>query len=115
LLLFGIQINIPCTHERPEMNQILKEVFRVVDEEYQSPRWPTSVHWGNIAFIIMCQSQLLRCAVCHNTTLDGTSSGDLANKYYPETELKGDWSGNRVFWMSDKAEKVLGWTHHEKE
>jgi hypothetical protein len=47
--------------------------------------------------------------------MNRTSSGDLAKKYYPETELKGDWSGNRAFWTSDKAEKVLGWTHHEKE
>lgn len=53
--------------------------------------------------------------IAPDTTLDDTSSGELAKKYYPDTELKGDWSGNRAFWTSDKAERILGWTHHEKE
>ena len=53
--------------------------------------------------------------IAPNTTLDNTTSEELAKKYYPKTELKGDWSTNRAFWTSDKAEKVLGWTHHEKE
>lgn len=52
--------------------------------------------------------------VAPDTTLE-TPSGELAKKYYPETELRGDWSTNRAFWTSEKAERVLGWTHHEKE
>lgn len=52
--------------------------------------------------------------IASDTTLE-TPSAELANKYFPETELRGDWSTNRAFWTSEKAEKVLGWTHHEKE
>ena len=43
LLLLGTQINISCRHKRPTMNQVLEEVFKVVDEEYHSPRRPNSV------------------------------------------------------------------------
>lgn len=53
--------------------------------------------------------------IAPDTTLDDTPSGDLAKKYFPETELKGDWSSNRAFWTAEKAERMLGWTHHEKE
>lgn len=52
--------------------------------------------------------------IAPDTTLD-TPSGELAKGYYPDTELRGDWSTNRAFWSTEKAEKVLGWTHHEKE
>lgn len=53
--------------------------------------------------------------IAPDTTLDDTPSEKLAKKYYPETELRGDWSTNRAFWTAEKAERVLGWTHHEKE
>ncbi|ROV99595.1 hypothetical protein VPNG_07743 [Cytospora leucostoma] len=52
--------------------------------------------------------------IAPDTTLK-TPSGELAKKYYPDTELRGDWSSNRAFWTSEKAERILGWTHHEKE
>lgn len=52
--------------------------------------------------------------IAPDTTLR-TPSGELAAKYYPDTELRGDWSTNRAFWTTEKAERVLGWTHHEKE
>ncbi|KAJ6601784.1 hypothetical protein DFH09DRAFT_1069335 [Mycena vulgaris] len=104
-------------HREAKRNTEAKHYLVALQSQYAlSPtHQKTSANWGNIAFIIMRQSQLFRFAVCHSTTLDGTSSGDLAKKYYPETGLKGDWSGNRAFWTSDRAEKVLGWTHHEKE
>lgn len=50
------------------------------------------------------------------TTAQDTPSRELAQKYYPKTEIKGDWGkSNESFWTIDKAEKVLGWTHDEKE
>lgn len=53
--------------------------------------------------------------IAPDTTLKNTSSGNLANKFYPETELREDWRPNRAFWTTEKAERMLGWTHHEKE
>lgn len=53
--------------------------------------------------------------IAPTTTLDDTTSGELAKKYYPDTELRGDWNNNRAFWSAEKAEKILGWTHDEKE
>lgn len=49
------------------------------------------------------------------TTTQDTPSAELAKKYYPNAELRGDWSTNRAFWTTDKAKKILGWTHDEKE
>ncbi|KAK9412908.1 putative UDP-galactose 4-epimerase [Seiridium unicorne] len=49
-----------------------------------------------------------------DTTQD-TPSKDLAAKYYPDVELKSDMSTNRAFWTTEKAERILGWKHHEKE
>ncbi|KAK7946782.1 uncharacterized protein PG986_011103 [Apiospora aurea] len=53
--------------------------------------------------------------VAPDTTQGGTPSADLAKKYYPDAEIRADMSTNRSFWSTDKAEKVLGWVHHEKE
>ena len=49
------------------------------------------------------------------TTTQETASAELAEKYYPQAELRGDWSSNRAFWTTDKAREMLGWTHDEKE
>ncbi|KAH7040728.1 putative UDP-galactose 4-epimerase [Microdochium trichocladiopsis] len=53
--------------------------------------------------------------VAPTTTQDDKSSEQLAKKYYPDAELRGDFKGHRGFWATDKARKLLGWTHHEKE
>lgn len=52
--------------------------------------------------------------IAPDTTLD-TPSAELAKTYYPDTKLRGDWNKNRAFWTAEKAERILGWTHHEKE
>ncbi|KAK6856709.1 hypothetical protein PG995_006896 [Apiospora arundinis] len=53
--------------------------------------------------------------IAPDTTQSGTPSADLAKKYYPDAEIRADMSTNRGFWTTDKAEKILGWVHHEKE
>ncbi|RYP88168.1 hypothetical protein DL770_004673 [Monosporascus sp. CRB-9-2] len=53
--------------------------------------------------------------VAPDTTQDDTPSEELARKYYPDAEIRGDLSGNRGFWSTDKAERMLGWRHEEKE
>ncbi|RYP69749.1 hypothetical protein DL769_005200 [Monosporascus sp. CRB-8-3] len=53
--------------------------------------------------------------VAPDTTQDDTPSEELARKYYPDAEIRGDLSGNRGFWTTDKAERMLGWKHEGKE
>ncbi|KAH9845695.1 putative UDP-galactose 4-epimerase [Teratosphaeria destructans] len=54
--------------------------------------------------------------VCAPTTAQETSSRELARKYYPGTEVRGEWGkGNDSFWTIGKAERVLGWRHEEVE
>lgn len=48
-------------------------------------------------------------------TTQDTPSEELAKKYFPKAEIRGDMSKNQAFWTSDKAKKILGWTHDETE
>jgi nucleoside-diphosphate-sugar epimerase len=48
-------------------------------------------------------------------TAQETSSEEFAKKYFPNVERRGTWSGNQAFWTTDKAKRVLGWEHYEKE
>merc|ERR1712137_1236947 len=47
------------------------------------------------------------------TTAQDTPSEELAKKYYPKVPIKGDLSGNKGFWTTEKAQKILGWKHTE--
>ena len=49
------------------------------------------------------------------TTTEHTPSEQLARTYYPGAEIRADMSKNQAFWCSDKARRVLGWTHDETE
>lgn len=48
--------------------------------------------------------------VAPDTTND-TPSLELAAQYLPGVPIKGDLSGNRSFFNSSKAERMLGWKH----
>lgn len=48
--------------------------------------------------------------VAPDTTID-TPSIELAAKYFPDVPIRGDLSGNRAFFSSAKAERLLGWKH----
>lgn len=48
-------------------------------------------------------------------TTQKTESKELAKKYYPEAEIRPGLEGTRGFWTIDKAERILGWKHDEKE
>ncbi|KKC32252.1 NAD-dependent epimerase/dehydratase family protein [Devosia psychrophila] len=52
--------------------------------------------------------------VAPNTIMD-TPSLELAARYFPEVPVIGDLSGNRSFFNSSKAERLLGWHHGEAE
>ncbi|KAK2755561.1 hypothetical protein FQN54_006501 [Arachnomyces sp. PD_36] len=49
------------------------------------------------------------------TTTQDTPSEELAKKYFPKAEIRGDMSKNQAFWTTDKARTILGWPHDEKE
>lgn len=49
------------------------------------------------------------------TTTQNTSSEELARKYFPDTEIRGDMSKNQAFFTCEKARTILGWTHYETE
>lgn len=49
------------------------------------------------------------------TTTQSTPSEELAKKYFPDVEIRGGLSENQSFWTCEKAERILGWTHHETE
>lgn len=38
---------------------------------------------------------------------------ELAQKYYPHTEIRGDFSNHKGFFNCGKAERLLGWKHQE--
>jgi UDP-glucose 4-epimerase len=44
-------------------------------------------------------------------TTSGEPSLALARTHYPEVPIRGDLSGNRSFFDSSKAERMLGWRH----
>jgi UDP-glucose 4-epimerase len=48
--------------------------------------------------------------VAPDTTV-GTPSLELARTYFPGVPVRGDLSGNRSFFTSAKAERLLGWLH----
>ena len=45
-----------------------------------------------------------------DTTIDAPSL-ELAGEHFPTVEIRGDFSGNRSFFNSTKAERLLGWKH----
>lgn len=49
------------------------------------------------------------------TTAQDMSSEELAKKYYPKVPIKGDLSGNKGFWTTEKAQRILGWEHYEQD
>lgn len=49
------------------------------------------------------------------TTTQSVPSEQLARKYFPKAEIRADMSSNVGFWTVDKAQRILGWTHHETE
>lgn len=47
-----------------------------------------------------------------DTTID-TPSMELATRFCPDVPIKGDLSGNRSFFSTAKAERLLGWLHDD--
>jgi UDP-glucose 4-epimerase len=45
------------------------------------------------------------------TTVADRPSLELAREHYPEVPVRGDLGGNRAFFSSERAVRVLGWLH----
>lgn len=48
------------------------------------------------------------------TTSIETPSSELIRQFYPTVPLRGDFTGNRGFFDTTKAERMLGWVHIEQ-
>lgn len=46
-------------------------------------------------------------------TITDTPSLELKEKFYPDVPVRGDLSGNKSFFDSSKAERLLGWKHDQ--
>ena len=46
-------------------------------------------------------------------TMADIPSLELKQKFYPDVEVRGDLSGNKSFFNSSKAERLLGWKHDQ--
>lgn len=116
-------MNIACLriHEVAPLKSVQKE---------HRERWEQSAVrqlWGWVNPEAVARASLLAVEKADNlggcqvlnivapTTTQDTPSDGLARKYYPKTQIRRDMSGNRGFWTTEKACKLLGWTHYEKE
>jgi len=115
-------MNIACLriHEVAPRAEVLKEH----KEDWENAAVKQLFGWVNPeavarACLLSCTTDNIKgCEIFNiiapDTTLE-TPSEELAKKYFPKAEIRGDMSGNQAFWTSDKAKKILGWVHHEKE
>jgi nucleoside-diphosphate-sugar epimerase len=46
-------------------------------------------------------------------TIYDTPSRDLAAKFYPDAEIRGDFAGSHGFYNCSKAQRILGWVHND--
>jgi nucleoside-diphosphate-sugar epimerase len=53
--------------------------------------------------------------IAPNIVPEDITSLELAARHYPDVPVRGDMSGNRSFFDSSKAERILGWRHDELE
>lgn len=51
------------------------------------------------------------CYIVAPDTMADESSNELSQRHYPDVPLRQDLGGNRSFFDSSKAARVLGWTH----
>ena len=51
--------------------------------------------------------------VAPDTTWDDMPSAELAARFFPNVPITGDLSGNKSFFSSAKAERLLGWRHND--
>ena len=63
-----------------------------------------------LALTAPIQGHEVFCIIAPDTAVSGPSLA-LAQAHYPGVPVRGDLSGNRSFFDSSKAERLLGWSH----
>lgn len=116
----GMNIAVLRVHESAPLKAVRKEHEANWDKAGVKQLWSWVSHEATArACLLAVGSGKVRGCQVFNilapTTTQDTPSQELAKKYFPNAEIRGDFSGNRAFWITKKANKVLGWTHHEKE
>merc|ERR1712187_33831 len=115
-------MNIACLriHEVAPLKDVQKEHERNWDEAAVKQLWGW-VHPNAVAraclLAVERSEKLGGCQVFNiiaPTTTQKTSSEELAKKYYPNAEIRGDLSKNQAFWTTEKANRILGWVHEEE-
>ncbi|KAL2841988.1 hypothetical protein BJX68DRAFT_270929 [Aspergillus pseudodeflectus] len=116
-------MNIACLriHEVAPLKDVQKEHSENWEKSAVQQLWGW-VHPGAVARACLLSVEkaenLNGCQVLNivaPSTTQERASQDLAKKHYPNAEIRGDMSGNQGFWTTDKAERLLGWKHEEKE
>jgi nucleoside-diphosphate-sugar epimerase len=117
----GMNIACLCIHEVAPLKDVQKEHSEDWEESAVQQLWgwvhPDAVARACLLSVEKAEN-LNGCQVLNivaPTTTQERASRDLAKKHYPGAEIRGDMSGNQGFWTTDKAERLLGWKHEEKE
>ncbi len=116
-------MNIACLriHEVAPLKDVREEHKRNWDEAAvgQLWGWVSPEATARACLLAVERAENLRgCQILNivaPTTTQSTPSQELAKKYYPKAEIRADMSKNQAFWTTDKAKRVLGWTHDETE
>ncbi|RDW76803.1 NAD-dependent epimerase/dehydratase family protein [Aspergillus mulundensis] len=116
-------MNIACLriHEVAPLKDVREEHEGNWDEAAVRQLWgwvnPTAVARACLLSVERAENlqgaQVLN--ICAPATTQDTPSAELASKYYPNAEIRRGLEGNKGFWTTDKARRVLGWTHDETE
>lgn len=118
---FDMDVAAMRIHEVAPLKDVQKEHQENWDEAAVGQLWGwVSPEATARACLLACTSEKMKGFEVFNviagTTTQETSSRELAQKYYPKAEIKGDWGkGNESFFTNDKAKEILEWTHDEKE
>ncbi|KAL4933262.1 NAD-dependent epimerase/dehydratase family protein [Aspergillus undulatus] len=116
-------MNIACLriHEVAPLKDVQKEHEENWDEAAvkQLWGWVSPEATARACLLAVEKAENLKGAQILNivapTTTQKTPSQELAKKYYPNAQIRGDLSKNQAFWTTDKAKKYIGWTHDETE
>jgi len=115
-------MNIACLriHEVAPLKDVQKEHKEDWDNAAvkQLFGWVNPVATARACLLAVTTDKVKGCEIFNviaDTTTQETPSRELAKKYFPEAEIKGDFAGNQSFFTNDKAKRLLNWTHDEKE
>jgi nucleoside-diphosphate-sugar epimerase len=100
---------------------VVKGLDVVQDRGAANPEVGVKQLWGYTTFDAAASACLLsltadftgheRFYIVAPRTVTDVDSQELAKRFYPDTKIVGDLTGQRSFFDSGKAERLLGWKH----